>query len=60
MTLRDSWFRFLGRTLNPVALRGAHSGRGAVLGSAAAPAARLPAAAYGGLAGILTLFSSFT
>jgi hypothetical protein len=28
MTVRDAWFRFLGRTLNPVALRGAHSGRG--------------------------------
>ena len=28
MTVRTAWFRFLGRTLNPVALRGAHSGRG--------------------------------
>lgn len=28
MALRDRWFAFLGRTLNPVALRGAHSGRG--------------------------------
>jgi hypothetical protein len=28
VTVRAAWFRFLGRTLNPVALRGAHSGRG--------------------------------
>jgi deazaflavin-dependent oxidoreductase (nitroreductase family) len=26
--MRSAWFRLLGRTLNPVALRGAHSGRG--------------------------------
>lgn len=26
--MRDAWFRFLGRTLNPIALRGAHAGRG--------------------------------
>jgi hypothetical protein len=26
--MRSAWFRFLGRTLNPVALRGAYSGRG--------------------------------
>lgn len=28
MSSRSRWFAFLGRTLNPVALRGAHSGRG--------------------------------
>ena len=28
MALRDAWFRFLGRTLNPIALRAAHSGSG--------------------------------
>jgi deazaflavin-dependent oxidoreductase (nitroreductase family) len=28
MSIRDRWFAFLSRTLNPVALRGAHSGRG--------------------------------
>jgi hypothetical protein len=26
--MRSAWFRFLGRTLNPIALRSAHSGRG--------------------------------
>ncbi|MCS0498112.1 nitroreductase family deazaflavin-dependent oxidoreductase [Protaetiibacter mangrovi] len=28
MSVRERWFRFLGRTLNPVALRAAHRGRG--------------------------------